>query len=33
MDFFLDWLAPAERYRPRYDADGVELPAAEDEEQ
>jgi hypothetical protein len=33
MDFFLDWQTPRERYRPRYDQDGVDISAAVDEEE
>ena len=33
MEFFLGWQTPRERYRPRYDQDGVEILADEDEEE
>jgi hypothetical protein len=33
MEFFLDWMTPSERYRPRYDEDGAEVPTSRDEGQ
>jgi len=33
MKFFLDWHTPRERYRPRYDQDGVEILPNKDEEE
>ena len=33
MEFFLDWQTPRERYRPRYDQDGIEILADKDEEE
>jgi len=33
MEFFLDWQTPRERYRPRYDQDGVEILPDKDEEE
>jgi hypothetical protein len=33
MEFFLNWQTPQERYRPRYDRDGVEILAYKDEEE
>lgn len=33
MEFFLDWKAPLERYRPRYDREGSEIRSADDEDE